>query len=614
MVVVSLNFFDYKFVWEAGAMEEIQHSLLESYSEERLTLLVFYLRNMNPMEMMYFLNIMIKILDRNSSVIMLAYLLNAQSKSITYPRYAQRALNYHVHALNKKISKKLPKTLHRFVPGMKLFSFSEASSSKNKGVGKRRFNPLGFLMDTVFEVLVRTSNGEMENSVRTYFHEDSNERKLLDPVTNALGLLCEIKDAEAVRKSIARIVQAVEATDAGKILSFVDEHTEHRECFLFCLYLMRPDVYESVLQTILEDKRYFRLEIIQDLVEFDVAKVMERLSDESAGVLKYILRERVGYIEEATRMIEEGQVKISRAQVMEAITENYENVRDRLRRFGLSVEEQLEICRCNDSALCGTLERIESQEELNKFVDVLKEKDDRKVIEVIERQEKTRRKEDLISTILRRRVIKGRLRKHLLSNYLEGGRFVYGLLPYLEKPEVYKYVADYITDDESLNTFLRVVECSELLIFAHKIPEVSKAMRILDLCFKSPRFTESDFLFALTSLEKDLPLLIMRTLIQTLVRFPNLKNFVVSFLSRLSRRDVWGQEEQLAGMVKCLEMIGGGAVDIIAYLDEGPMYKVLSRSAGLGRLCKEYLGRKSSDKHPKAMLVSVMNRITNERH
>lgn len=595
-------------------MDEIKHYLFEAYSEESLTLLLFYIRNMNPMETMYFLNTLVKIVDRKSSVILLAYLFNAQKRSISYPRYAQKALNYHIHALNKKVSKNVPKMLHRFVSGMRLFSFTETEIVRNQiDSSKVSFNPLNFLIDSIFESLVKTSNMEIENGVKTYFHEGSDNESSISAIDVALRLLCKIKEPEAINSSIVKIVKILKVEDVSVVLSFLLEHEEYGKSFFLYLYLLNRKVYESVLSLILEDRRYFRLEVIKNLVEFDVEKILERITNESALILNYIFRERSVYIKDTARLIEDGKVNISRENILKAFNENYDNVKQYSSCFGLDMQELLEMSRSNDSVLHLTLETLSTQEDLNRFVDLLKEKDDMVVVDIIESTTDSEKKNNLISTILRRKVIRGDLRKHLLARYLENSKFIYGLLPYLEKTDVYRYVADYIVDEESLNAFLKVIECSEVLIFAHKISDVTKATRILDLCFESTRFSESDFLFALSTLEKELPVLLVRTLTRTYMKFPNLKNFVISFLSRLVKKDVWRQEVLFHDMVRCLEVIGPAAIDIIVYLDEGVMYKVLKGSSGINKLCHEYLLRKSKDKNPKAVLRSVMNRINNER-
>lgn len=583
-------------------MEEIKHHLVDAYSEEGVTVLLFYFRNMSPMEAMYFLGVLAKRMDRDCAVVVLAYLLHAQSRGISYPKYAQRTLNYHVHVLNKRISKSLPRMFHRFIPAMRLFGFAEPST---RARARTRISPLGFLVDSVFEILVKTSNAEIENSIQTYFHEGAADA-MLGPVADAFALLCKMQDGEAVRRSLASVARILETKDVPDVLSFVNEHSGHGETLFLYLYLTNREVYKSVFEAILGDRRYFRQETIRNLAEFDVERVVEKITDESASVLGYIFRERRGCVGKVAEMIRDGRVGVSREVVLTVFRENYGCLREYSTCFGLGVQELLEMCRTSDAVLPAALESVVEQEDLNSFVDVLKEKEDETVIGIIEGAGE--RRDNLIAAILKRKVVRGQLRRHLLGKYLENTRFVYGLLPYLDKSDAYKYVAEYIVDEESLNVFLKVIECSELLIFAHKMADVARAMKILDLCFRSPRFTESDFLFALTILEKDVPLLIMRTLIQTLLKFPSLRSFVVSFLSRLTRRDVFEQEDIVAGIVKCLEMLGTAAVDIVAGMGEAAMHKVLGRSAVLRKACHEQLQQRDS-RHSKSMLASVLSQM-----
>ena len=93
----------------------------------------------------------------------------------------------------------------------------------------------------------------------------------------------------------------------------------------------------------------------------------------------------------------------------------------------------------------------------------------------------------------------------------------------------------------------------------------------------------------------------MQTLIQALTMHPGLKNFVISFLSRLCRRDIWRNEELVAEIVKCLKMLDTVCVDIIMCMNEEAMYKVLSRSNKLKTYCTEYLAMQRTGKSSRNM-------------
>ncbi|AFM98444.1 symplekin domain-containing protein [Encephalitozoon hellem ATCC 50504] len=592
-------------------MEKIRYHLVERYSEEGLTFLIFYLRNMSPIETVYFFCTALKVLDRDSAVALLAYLRHAHSKGMACPRYAQRSVNYHVHMLNKRIAKKIPSILGRFASEMKLFDFTEVRGRKVGEEVKRELDPFSLLIDLVFETLVKSSNIEIENTIQTYFHEKQEEERP-GPVTEAFNLLGRIKEAGAIDVGISRIVRMLDPRDSLDALVFMSKNERYSHSFFMYAYLLNRDVYDAMVDLILESRQYFRVDIVKHLVSLDIEKVLEKITDETVEILGHMVKERRAHVKEIVEMISEGRVNVSRENVLEVFKENYETLGEYASYFKLSDQELIEVSKSNDDALPLALDAVDTQESMNSFVDLLKEKEDSAVINLIKSMGEDQRKEALIQTILRRRVVKGQLRVYLLDNYSDDDRFIYDFLPYLEKSDVYKYIPDYVVDAESLNTFLKVIECSELLIFAHKIPDVSKAIRILDLCFKSPRFSESDFLFTLTTLEKELPLLIVRTLIQTLLKFPNLKNFVVSFLSRLARRNIWKQEEMVEGVVRCFEIVGPAAVDIVMYLDPDAMSKALGKSKGLRSLCREYLRKEASGKRHDSALRSVLSKFGNK--
>jgi symplekin len=595
------------------AMEKIKHDLLEDYSEDKLTLLLFYFRNMTPVECMHFMALLLHVLDHRNSPIVLAFLLGMQSRSISFPRYAQKALNYHIHAINKKIAKTLPRTLHKYIPQMRLLTFADEGADRSN-TARQRFDPMSYLVDSIFEILVRTSNTEIENGVRSYFNEDRGDLISRGPLTDSLDLLSKLRDEGAVDVSIVRIVEMLEVGDAPRLLQFMNENEAYVEKFFVTLDLLRPEVYEAVHDLIMENKQCLRLELIRSMVGIKMERLLEKITDETMSILSYLVQERDVHLESIVSWLGSGRGNISRSNMLSLFQENFDVLGKHASRFSLTTRELLDMAHSNDAVLPLALQHVAEQEEMNRLVDSLKERGDATVIELMESLGVPEKKDSLILTILRRKKLTGDLKKHMLGRYMENDRYLPYLLIYLEKSEILRLAPDHITDEESLNAFLKVVERSELLISAHRVPDISKAMKILDLSARSKSFGESDYLFALTTLEKELPLLIVRTLIQTLLKFPNLKNFVVSYASRLAKRDVWSQEGLFAGMVKCLEMIGSAAIDVILYLDEPVIVRMLGRSPKLSALCNEYLAKSlHSDRRPRLSLRAAINALRNKQ-
>jgi len=598
------------------AMDSIRQYLAERWSEEGLTVLLFYMKSMDAMEMMYFLSMITRMLDRNTAVIMLAYLSQAQAKGLRCPRYAQRALSYHIHVLSKGICKKVPGMLGRYVPGMKAISMNEGNAKGRVERSMKEFEPGDFLIDLVFETLVKASNAEIENSIQAHFN-DEHKRVEINSIRESLGILCKIKEAEAVDASIARIVKIIGPEDCAEIVRFISSNEKYAHTFFLYAYLMNAEAYESMVEVVLENVEYFRPEIVSGLVSIDLERVVRKVDDGSVKILDDIIRGRDVCVEKIAELVSRGLVGIGRESVVGVFKNNYGILGKYAAEFELNVKEMIEISKANDAALGPTLAMVETVDDMNGFVDLLKDKGDAVVIDVIEGVSDEAMRERLINTIIKKRMMKSQLRTYLVRKYLDDGRFVYGLLPYLEKADVYRHISDYVVDSESLNVFLKVIECSELLIFAHKINDVKKAGRILDLCFKSSRFGESDFLFTLKTLENEPSALVIQTLIQALTMHPGLKNFVISFLSRLGRRDVWRNEGLVVEMVRCLKMLDNVCVDIIMCMNEEAMYKVLSRSNKLRMQCSDYLakqrpGRSTRHAQQYAMLKAALKRTSDK--
>ncbi|KAM0671613.1 symplekin domain-containing protein [Ordospora colligata] len=597
-------------------MDSIRRYLVEGWSEEGLTVLLFYMKSMDAVEMMYFLNMVTRMLDRNTAVVMLAYLSQAQAKGLKCPKYAQRALSYHIHVLSKKISKNVPEMLSQYVLGVKVISMNEGNVKGRIERNTKEFEPMDFLIDLVFETLVKASNAEIENSIQAHFNDEHN-RVEINAVRESLEILCKIKEAEAVDASIARIVKMIGPEDSAEVVRFIGSNERYAHTFFLYAYLMNAEAYESMAEIILESVEYFRPEIVGGLVSIDLERVIRKVNDGSVKILDDIIRNRQVCVEKIAELASRGLVNIGRESVISVFKNNYGVLEKYAAQFELNVNEMIEISKANDAALGPTFIMIETAEEMNIFVDLLKDKGDAVVIDAIEGVSDEAKKEQFINTIIKKRMMKSQLRAYLVRSYLDDSRFVYRLLPYLEKADVYRHISNYVVDEESLNVFLKVIECSELLIFAHKISDVKKASRILDLCFRSPKFVESDFLFTLKTLENEPSPLVIQTLIQALTMHPGLKNFVISFLSRLCRRDIWKNEELVAEIMKCLKMLDTVCVDIIMCMNEEAMYKVLSRSNKLKTYCTDYLamqrtGKSSRHMQQYSMLKAALKRASDK--
>ena len=101
---------------------------------------------------------------------------------------------------------------------------------------------------------------------------------------------------------------------------------------------------------------------------------------------------------------------------------------------------------------------------------------------------------------------------------------------------------------------------ADLMIALHNIDPAKCDMKTIikatGLCFQEKTvFTMEVLTIVLTQLmdQKDIPLLLMRTVIQSVALYPNLIGFTMNVLQRLIVKQVWRQKMLWEGFIKCCE-------------------------------------------------------------
>jgi symplekin len=561
-------------------MNEIKNKLSGNPLESDLAILFFYYHQMNPMEVMYFWNNIIKLLNEDTVVLVLGFVLDLQDSSIVFPRYAQKSLNFHIHQINKKIAKLLPRHFSFYLKNLKLFKF--AKEPKTVEIKEKKFDSQAYFLNYLYDLLVRTPTVEITNAIENYYNLGVVQNIEIDLTKKLLNSIQKI-DTQYKNKYIKYISSIL--SNPGDIVEYIYYTCSEQDSVLILeyIYLYSKQLYTDILNVIYENRKYYRLEIIQTLLDLEIEKFNFR--DDNLEIIKYLLINKPIYLNEIYEVL---NTKISKRNLVEIYIENYDILKDF--KFNFNFDELITISSKKPQVIYNLYELIQTDDQRQTVYNLFKTLDEGLIVEFLEKNNDL----ELISYILTNRQLKYNLKDYIVERYKNNTIFVYKLFIYLDKSEVQSHIEDLLVDKKSLEYFLLVLKPTDILVHAHEISDISKGMRIIDLCMTSPGFNENDFIFTLNIVADSMPQLIIRTLILTLKKYPHLKNFTVSYLFKMINKNALSIPKFKIGIIKCMEMIGPAAVDIIANLPEERMINILKNSIILRDMSSETVYKKEN--------------------
>uniref|UniRef100_S4NIS0 Symplekin n=5 Tax=Pararge aegeria TaxID=116150 RepID=S4NIS0_9NEOP len=170
---------------------------------------------------------------------------------------------------------------------------------------------------------------------------------------------------------------------------------------------------------------------------------------------------------------------------------------------------------------------------------------------------------------------------------------VFAALPKLIKlnPPVVKEVFNKLLGLQSASDEQCPVTPEELLVALHLI-DPSKAdlkyiIKATALCFAVKHIYTQDVLSAVLQRlaeETEIPVLMMRTVLQALTLYPALGPLALNILQLLIEREVWNNKVAWEGWVKCCERLGSSAVPVLAEL---PLRALALLPPHLATLCPQ---------------------------
>lgn len=554
-------------------MDTIKNMLLVNFTENNLYILFFYYHQMNPIEVMYFWNCVLNLLDESNVLPVLGFIFDLQDTPLHFPRYAQKSLNFHIHQVNKKIAKLLSKEYIFYVKNLKLFKF--AKELKAQYLHEKKFDSNLFFVNNLYELLIKTSTIEISNSIESYFNFVSFDNVSVDVTSKLLNniYVVELKQRNLYVKYICTIL-----TDPKDILDFIFYHMTEEEPSILVeyIYLLNKTLYNSLLNVLYENKRFYRVEIIR--LFFDINLVKLDLKDENIELIKYFLVNKPIFVNDLYEVLKN---KVSKKHLTGLYIEHYEILKHY--KFDLNIEDLLSIASDKPDLLYEIYDMSLDGEQKQRFYSIFKMLDEDFIINFLIKHSDL----DLVSYLLTNRQLKNNLKNYIITRYKNIPALVYKMFIYFDKSDVVNYIEDFLIDKKSLEYFLFVLKPTDILIYAHEMSNISKGIKILDLCFDSPAFNENDFIYTLNTIEDSMPALIIRTLILTYKKYPHLRNFTVNFLYKIINKNALQNSKLKTGIIKCLEILKSSSVEIIASLSEERILTILDGSKMLKDLCIE---------------------------
>lgn len=215
---------------------------------------------------------------------------------------------------------------------------------------------------------------------------------------------------------------------------------------------------------------------------------------------------------------------------------------------------------------------------------------------------------ELIVAFLRQKNVSEALKRLFSNVFLDCKQYFLSIIQIVDEKVVFKKIPIFLETDEDLNFFLKVVSPNEILLKAHLIKNIEKSLRITALCYKRVDvFNEDVMAQSIILLEKDLPTLVMKTMVVSLLNFPVLKPFMVSYLIKIKNR-VWSNPDLLEGFFKCCEVLKEDCLDVLCEFTPLQVQTLSSRKEILD-IVKEKLRKTENKKYDNLKKNLIDNKI-----
>ena len=198
---------------------------------------------------------------------------------------------------------------------------------------------------------------------------------------------------------------------------------------------------------------------------------------------------------------------------------------------------------------------------------------------------------------------------------------IYAALPKLIKlnPGVVKEVFNRLLGTANAS-ITGAMSPADLMIALHNIDnakcDMKTVIKATGICFQDKNVFSMEVLtIVLQQLmeQKDIPLLLMRTVIQSVALYPNLIGFTMNILQRLIVKQVWKQKMLWEGFIKCCERTKPQSFRVLLQLPPAQLRMLLDSAPDMREpLLEQVQGfTESQRQHVPASIMAVLYNVTN---
>ncbi|KAI5189221.1 hypothetical protein NEMIN01_0387 [Nematocida minor] len=529
----------------------------------------------------------------------------------------------------KKHAKKISdKEWHSLIENASYITHKEEKIEENRSSS---------LINLVIETLIRTSSADIERAIEVYLEEEMKDPRTQTQKSVSSEIIEEILEnisklpEKEKRQKIRTVSKLLKKEHTPILIKYVHSLSK---VLLLSLYLTNKKVYNS-----LHDEFFKKAEtpeeyaLLEHFPQLDLPQIL-RLLHKNSSIFKLLDRiiktrpvHRDKIVDFVIEYISSGG---SRTKSINFIKDNLSCFIDKVQSIGLGCEEVLLLSQSDPSLLNYAFTIMHSLKvELKEKRVANAQKKERRLSLLIsalatelsslsapattdsssDSSPSTDRSLDTVSAFVKEahktdpdllsKVCIALFRMHppaaelvsTLSVLVQSNTtrsFVFTALPYLDNSQKFTLLQEYLTDDVSLTLFLRMLQPVDIFVHAHTLPP-GDASRVLGLCWGRPDvFTDRVVSSALGEVCRGdhLPPVFSRTVRDALQAHANMRPFIAGLMKREAPRLL---AESAGEVVKILEALKEGAIEVCLCMTEEELPLVLRKSRDIAKRFREYL-------------------------
>ena len=313
---------------------------------------------------------------------------------------------------------------------------------------------------------------------------------------------------------------------------FVFNFLEQLDQLFILLKLKRNEIYLKIIETIHNEKKYFRVCFFKALPDILIEKIFNTLRDYNFTVLASLFELRPFLVKLCCKKMQEGNLLIPRKNFLECVLQNDKYFYSKMKYLKFLPETEL-ISLCDKSDLFLEAYFMQKVGSFYEYCKILATKGEERILDLIKKHLDNENMLELIKYISYTIKLSGSLKEFILNSF--GGRKEYFefLLPFMSFDMIDRKLEGFYVPEKILNAFLRKYHKGDFLIELHKYSDSESVNLLLRETFDSSKFSVNDYIFLIKFLETAECSYKFMT-IYTLLERKEFKNECVDFCNKIT--------------------------------------------------------------------------------